>query len=76
MKLSNWKLLVLVIMMTVAMSLAGCRTSPIYNVADAPVEAGPAADYSLSDVKQYIFAAGTGLGWMMKEVEPAKERHV
>jgi hypothetical protein len=44
--------------------LSGCRSSPILNIEDAPVEVS--GKYSANDVKKAIIRAGAGLGWNMK----------
>lgn len=55
-------------MIVLTMALIGCRTSPVLNVTDAPVNA--TGQVSNSDVKKAIISAGAGLGWQMKEVKP------
>lgn len=45
--------------------LAGCRSNPVYNVDDAPIQVS--GNYSADDVKKAIIRAGAGLGWIMKE---------
>lgn len=44
--------------------LAGCRTTPIYNVENAPIEIS--SKHTSNDIKKAIIRAGTGLGWQMK----------
>ena len=55
-------------MIVLTMALIGCRTAPVYNVTDAPVNVSEKA--TAEDVKKAILSAGAGLGWQMKEVEP------
>lgn len=55
-----------------ALLMASCRTVPIYNVKDAPVNTasgGQAA--SLATVEQAIVRAGNSLGWVMKVETPS-----
>lgn len=51
-----------------ALGLTGCRTSPVYNVENAPINVSAKA--SIEDIKQTIITSGASLGWQMKEVEP------
>lgn len=51
--------------------MASCKTVPVYNVKDAPVNTasgGQAA--SLASVEQAIVRAGNALGWVMKVETP------
>jgi hypothetical protein len=50
------------------LSLAGCRTAPVYNVENSPVNVSSKA--SIDDVKRAIVTAGASLGWQMKEESP------
>lgn len=50
------------------LGLAGCRTAPVYNVENAPVNTSSKA--SLEDIKRAIVTAGASLGWQMKEESP------
>ena len=52
-----------------ALLLVGCRTAPVYNVTDAPVNSSSGSP-TLEDMSQAITKAGVGLGWQMKPVEP------
>ncbi len=52
------------------MVLIGCRTSPVYNVSDAPVVVASNKRYTLTDMRNAIYRAGIPLGWQMKEVKP------
>jgi hypothetical protein len=49
--------------------VAGCRTSPIYNVTDTPIAAAPSQP-TLEEIKNAIIRAGMGLGWQMRPIEP------
>ncbi len=55
-------------MIVLTMALIGCRTAPVYNVTEAPINTSEKA--TADDVKKAILSAGAGLGWQMKEVEP------
>lgn len=61
------KTVVLCSMMLILMGLAGCRTMPVQNVSNSPVNAPKA---TLAEIKKTIIIAGSGLGWRMKEVRP------
>ncbi len=50
------------------LTLMGCRTAPVYNVENAPVDISPTS--TVEDVKRAIVSAGAGLGWQMKEESP------
>jgi hypothetical protein len=54
----------------VALLMIGCRTAPILNVKDAPVNVPAGQTASLANVEQAILRAGTGLGWAMKVEKP------
>ncbi len=55
-------------MIVLTMALIGCRTAPVYNVTEAPINTSEKA--TAVDVKKAILSAGASLGWQMKEVEP------
>lgn len=44
--------------------LAGCRSNPVYNIDDAPIQI--AGKHSMNDIQKAIIRAGAGLGWTMK----------
>jgi len=50
------------------MSTTGCRTAPIRQVENQPT--GVAYNVSLDAMQGAIIRAGTGLGWIMKPIEP------
>lgn len=52
-----------------ALVLAGCRSNPVYNVADMPVTT-TTGGYKLDDVRGAILQAGVSLGWQMYSVRP------
>ncbi|MCU7809761.1 MAG: hypothetical protein KZQ77_00785 [Candidatus Thiodiazotropha sp. (ex Notomyrtea botanica)] len=68
MKIKNFKKLAFIAVIVLTIGLIGCRTAPVYNVTDAPVNAS--GKVSATDVKKAIMSAGAGLGWQMKEVKP------
>ncbi len=53
-----------------AFLVMGCRTAPIHNVKDAPVNIPAGQTATLSTVEQAIMRAGNGLGWQMKVEKP------
>ena len=58
-----------VLLLSVAVFLSGCRTAPIYNVENAPVDTA-SKTIKLSDMTKAIKDAAVGLGWMTKTVKP------
>ena len=50
--------------------LAGCRSAPIYNVDNAPVDIS--AKHSSKDIKKAIRRAGISLGWVIKDKKPGQ----
>ncbi|MEN8168586.1 MAG: hypothetical protein ABFR65_14065, partial [Pseudomonadota bacterium] len=50
------------------LGLLGCRTAPVYNVEQSPIDVS--AQATLKDIKKSIMQSGVGLGWQMKETEP------
>lgn len=68
MKKIHLKNIIFTTVIVLTLALAGCRTSPVYSVTDAPVNS--ASDVNANDVKKAIISAGAGLGWQMKEVKP------
>ncbi len=53
----------------VALTMAGCRSSAVYTVADAPIITS-ARSYTIKDVRNAILQAGASLGWQMDDVRP------
>ena len=64
----SYRKIAFVAMIILTMALIGCRTAPVYNVTEAPVNAS--GKVSSNDVKKAIISADAGLGWQMKEVKP------
>ena len=52
--------------------LAGCRSNPIMNIEDAPIEISE--KHTSKDIKKAIIRAGAGLGWNMKSKKPGQIR--
>lgn len=63
-----WTLLIALLLVYVG----GCRTTAIYNVADASYAPGSSA--SQQDVSRAIMRAGTSLGWEIQKTGPGKMR--
>jgi hypothetical protein len=55
-------------MISLTLALIGCRSAPVYNATDVPVNASEKA--TAADVKKAIMSAGAALGWQMKEDAP------
>jgi PBP1b-binding outer membrane lipoprotein LpoB len=68
MKIVSIKKLLFIALLAFTLGLMGCRTEPVYNVQDSPVNT--VGKISKTNVKKAIMAAGAGLGWRMKEVKP------
>ena len=64
------RLKIILLGMLAVFALAGCRSAPIYEVVNAPVDIVPGKQYSLTNVRDAIIRAGTSLGWQMKPAEP------
>jgi PBP1b-binding outer membrane lipoprotein LpoB len=69
MKKINLRNIAFVAIIALTLALIGCRTAPVYNVSEAPVNTATASP-TAADVKRAIMVAGASLGWQMKEVEP------
>lgn len=50
--------------------VTGCRTGPVYNVANSPVALHSQAHPDMAKIAKAITAAGTKLGWRMAQREP------
>lgn len=61
---------VLTALAAAALLLVACRTAPILNVKDAPVNVPEGQAATLATVEQAIIRAGNGLGWQMKVEKP------
>jgi hypothetical protein len=68
MKTSTLRKIAFVAMISLTLALIGCRSAPVYNATDVPVNASEKA--TAADVKKAIMLAGAAFGWQMKEVEP------
>ena len=68
MKKTTFRKIAFAAMIVLTMALIGCKTAPVFNVTDAPINASEKA--TAEDIKKAILSAGASLGWQMKEVEP------
>ncbi|MBV2090029.1 MAG: hypothetical protein K1566_16200 [Candidatus Thiodiazotropha sp. (ex. Lucinisca nassula)] len=68
MKIVSIKNLLFISLLVFTLGLMGCRTEPIYNVQDSPVNT--IGKTTSTNIKKAIMSAGAGLGWRMKEVKP------
>ena len=57
----------IIVLILISLFLIGCRTSPVLNINDAPVNSSTA---TLEDVTNGIIRAGNGLGWQMRKQQP------
>jgi hypothetical protein len=65
-----WPRLQLVLLVTAVIGVVlttGCRTSPVKNLNNVPINASGA---SMAEISKSIQSAGNGLGWVMKEQYP------
>ena len=58
------KTTILALMVASALLMAGCRSNPVLNINNAPIEIE--AKHTSKDIKKAITRAGVGLGWQMK----------
>ncbi|MCG7865708.1 MAG: hypothetical protein JAY74_04960 [Candidatus Thiodiazotropha taylori] len=68
MKIVSIKNLLFISLLVFTLGLMGCRTEPVYNVEESPVNT--IGKTSTTNIKKAIMSAGAGLGWRMKEVKP------
>ncbi|MCG8486327.1 MAG: hypothetical protein AB2551_06745 [Candidatus Thiodiazotropha sp.] len=68
MKIVSIKNLLFISLLVFTLGLMGCRTEPIYNVEESPVNT--IGKTTSTNIKKAIMSAGAGLGWRMKEVKP------
>jgi PBP1b-binding outer membrane lipoprotein LpoB len=69
MKKITFRKIAFVAVITLTLALIGCRTAPVYNVTDAPVNTATEKT-TMVDIKKAIMSAGASLGWQMKEIKP------
>jgi PBP1b-binding outer membrane lipoprotein LpoB len=60
----------IIILMLISIFLIGCRTSPILEITDAPINTASGQSPKLSTVTKKIIEAGISKGWQMKKVQP------
>ena len=68
-KYMKYKNLFIIMLGITLITLAGCRTSPVYNVTDQTITTNiesPTEEH----VQKAIIRAGSGLGWNMNSVSP------
>lgn len=63
----NKKIVVLILF---SLFLIGCRTAPVLDIKDAPINTASGKKPALSLVTKEIFDAGVQLGWQMKKEKP------
>lgn len=68
MKIVSVKNTLFLAILVFTLGLMGCRTEPVYNVEDSPVNT--IGKTTTTNIKKAIMSAGAGLGWRMKEVKP------
>lgn len=59
----------IVILIVVSVFLIGCRTAPVMEISDAPINTASGKTPSLSLVANEIVEAGVQLGWQMKKIK-------
>lgn len=60
----------LIILMLLSLFLIGCRTAPISDISNAPINTASGKPPSLELISKEIVEAGAQLGWQMKKVKP------
>ena len=60
-----------VLLLLIALALAGCRTMPVYNVSAAPVVAA-SGQLDAAEVRSAIIQALNDKGWIVKEDAPGR----
>lgn len=69
-KLFSKKVFILILL---SLFLIGCRTAPILEITDAPIETASGKKPALANITRQISSAGIQLGWQMKKV---KQGHI
>ena len=62
--------LALVLVISILVGGAGCRTAPIYNATNIPLASN--TRITLDDVTKGVLAAGRNRGWIMDQVRPGE----
>lgn len=65
----NKKIIILIVL---SLFLIGCRTAPVMNVSDEPINTASGKAPALSVITNKIVQAGVQLGWQMKKVKPGQ----
>lgn len=63
----NKKIILLILL---SLFLIGCRTTPVLEISDAPINTASGKVPTLTVVSNKIVQAGIQLGWQMKKVKP------
>jgi hypothetical protein len=66
------KRIAVVTMIATILVVAACRTAPIRNVTDAPLNAPPGARLTMEEVATAIWRGGQEQGWQISEVRPGE----
>ena len=59
----------IIVLIVLSLFLIGCRTAPVMDISDAPINTATGKTPSLSLVSNEIVEAGVQLGWQMKKVK-------
>lgn len=65
-------LLMTVLIFALALSLGGCKKSPVLNVHDAYIPKTSTQQLNMAQIEKAIVEAGAGRGWVMSVVEPGQ----
>lgn len=60
----------IVLLIVLSLFLMGCRTAPVQDFNDMPINTSSGKKPALSKVTQDIIQAGNSLGWQMKKGKP------
>ncbi len=63
----KFKLPAIIILITSALLMSGCRTSPVYNVSDIPFPNSRETDITQKEIAKAIMSAGYSLGWVIED---------
>ena len=59
-----------IILILLSLFLIGCRSAPVTDISNAPINTADGKAPSLSLISKEIIEAGTSLGWQMKKEKP------
>ena len=60
----------IIMLIVLALFLIGCRTAPVMDIKDAPINTASGKPPALKVVTNEIIEAGVQLGWQMKKEKP------